>query len=388
MAINDGGYDPSRRIRATLGEEFSSNLENEAIARLSSAMASNGIRSKTSYDEMEDASMNIDRIREITKNIKHTNPITNPIHVNEPLDLSGKTANERVIIRKNAFTNSCANVSTFTAKKKVVKTALTSVTGVSIGESKKVMTSSLAAFGLDNVMKAVQNDTMESSLRYGNIKAIGITSAANVIGNFLYQGISSGNLAKVSEMFDTNVITSAEAQMISKVIRNEKLKFAAQHTAATVILPTLLKAGIDKLGGEKIKNSPILSAVTSFGTLSEIGNIGLKIVRKINEKKLINKNPSDQDVLVDEASAIEQYKYLARVAINHSINETITSTIPGSILGSYIGYKAVTFEYPEESETTMAINKYLSDEKKETEVPKEVKEKPAASTKKTEAVKA
>ena len=376
MAINDGGFDPSKRIRMTLGEEYSSNLETEAINRLSMAMASNGMRrteNSNTNEELEE-NMDFDRIKNIAKNIKHTNPIDNA----DPINLEGKSSEERIAIRKEAFNVTETKFNDFIGKKSFGKKIISSVSGITIGGSKKEVSSEFISFGINNAVKFVQNNSMEAAHRFGSLKGIGITTSVNVVCDFISQSLISGNTYGVSELFDKNVITSAEAHAISKVIRNEKVKYAAQHTLATVIIPSVVKFGINKIAGEKIRDNDLLSAVTSYGLLSELGNIGLKFVRRRAEKKYIN-NVDKSGFKIDEATPISAYNTIARIAINHSINETICDTLPGSAIGSIVGHKSVTFDIPkEENEITTVVNEYVSEKPKKVKETK--KDEPVVST--------
>lgn len=372
MAINDGNtFDPSRRIRAALGEEFSNNLEGEAIARLSAAMASNGMRKTTDYTEEEDNEMAFDKIKNIAKNIVHTNPA--PDQNVDPVGLNGQVGEERVAIRKEACEEAKVKFDQIISKKSFGQSVMTSF-GINTKVEKKDIPSEIAVFCAKNATKLVQNDFIETAFRYGNNKRIVSCAAFGTVMNFGAQMILSGD-SRVEGMFNQNVITSAEAQMIKKAIKKERVKYAAQHTAATVVIPSLIKFGIDKIAGDKIRDNKILSAATSYCVLSEIGNISLKLARRAAEKKAIA-NFNNTAVTITENDPIDAYKTMAKIATNCAINETICDSIGGALMGSTIAFGSV--KYVNENETASVVNKFVS--KPASVKPEKVEVKPAVTT--------
>ena len=356
MAINDTRtFDPSRRIRAALGEEYTNNLEGEAIARLSAAMASNAIRKTKDYTEEEDNDM---RIKEIVGKIVHTNPVKPVEPAKDPVGLEGTTGSDRSAIRVAAYDSACKELDTMLTndpfKNKIVKAC----TGIDLSGDKKSKVSEAVKFALKNTSKIVVNNAMETSLKYGNKNGIIACSAIAAGTNMFGQMFFSTNDAKINSMFDPNVITSAEADLIRSTIRKEKFKFAAQHTVATVVAPAAVKLLINKVAEEKISNNKILSVATSFGVLSGIGELGLKAVRKISEKKQLKKLKEElaKSYEFAEVDPIAGYGTIAKVATNHMINSTICDTALGATIGSVIGNGCVTktfeyheFEIPEEA---------------------------------------
>ena len=342
MAINDAGtFDPSRRIRAALGEEYTNNLEGEAIARLSAAMASNAIRKTKDYTEEEDKDM---RIKEIVGKIVHTNPVKPTEPAKDPVGLEGTTGEDRSAIRSSAYGVACNNLNNILAPVSAKNYFIKNTTGIDLTGDKKSMVSDVVKFALKNTSKIIVNDAMETSLKFGNKNGIlacsAIASGANMFGQMFF----SLNEEKINDMFDPNVITSAEANLIRSTIRKEKFKFAVQHTVATVVVPTAIKAVINKVADEKINNSKILTAATSFGVLSGVGEIGLKIARKISEKKQLKNLKEELAKSYDftEVDPIEGYGTIAKVAPNHLINSSICDTVMGATIGSLAGNNCVT----------------------------------------------
>ena len=371
MAINDAStFDPSRRIRAALGEEYTNNLEGEAIARLSAAMASNAIRKTGDYAEEEDNEMHI---KEIVSKITHTNPKpTEP--AKDPIGLEGKDPSDRSAIRLSAYTTSCDSLESFTTKDPFGRGLVKSFTGINLSSDKKTKTSDVVKFALKNTSKFVVNNAMETSLKYGNTKGILACSAISVGVNLVESMFFSVNENTINELFDPNIITSAEANLIRNTIRKEKVMYAIQNSAATVIAPAAIKFGINHFFGEKIENNKLLSAVTSFGVLSEVGNVGLKLTRKAIEKKQLKNLREELNKTYDfaETDPIGGYSTIAKVATNHSINGTVCDTIPGGVLGSIVGNNSVK-KFFEVQEIELPVEKAIKETKKNDSVTKEVK---------------
>lgn len=340
MAINDTStFDPSRRIRAALGEEFSNNLESEAIARLSAAMASNAIRKPVdeNYTEEDEHEMHI---RNIASKIVHTNPINKNEEAKDPVGLEGKSETDRVSIRTEAYKKSCDAFTAIIENKSKISTIKRATTGFSPNVSTKSNVLNLVA---QSATKYVVNNCMEAALTVNDNGALAacsvIAAGANVFGQYFF----SANNEELNNMFDPNVITSAEANIIRSTIRNEKLKYAVQHTAATLIVPAAIKYGINHIAGEAIKNNTTLKVATSFGVLSEIGNVGLKVTRKIIEKKELKKVKEELAKVYDftNLDPIGGYGTLAKAATIHNINSNLFGHVGGAIVGSLNGYKSV-----------------------------------------------
>ena len=114
MAINENNegrivFDPSKRIRAALGEEFSTDLQADATRRLAAAMASASVIRSPGELEIDPQEENMKRLRNIHSTITHTNPIKpNPVQTEAPVvnHMETMEPEERAKTRSVAFMES------------------------------------------------------------------------------------------------------------------------------------------------------------------------------------------------------------------------------------------------------------------------------------------
>lgn len=355
MAINSTNgknlFDPSRRIKAALGEEYSSNLQGEAIARLSQAMASNGIRrSATEYNE-EDQEM---RIRDLIKNrTTHTNPVTpqmESISETRPTVEENSDINPRISAVNNAELRLASMVNGKSVSDKIVR-GLTGFGGSEEGPANKTAMINLIT---KNISSFVVNDMSEFVFRYHQYipeecgtKAVCTTIGAAATIDAIINGVAAGNSERVRSLFDEKALTDTESKIINKTLNTERLKYGIEHALASVVVPAAVKYGIDKSVGDKYRNNAVFGALTSFGVLSEVGKLTLHGIRKASEKAYRAKLVARTDVQVVDTTTgeplpvITEYKNIAKLGMMHTINETIDVGAIGSLGGSCLGYSSV-----------------------------------------------
>ena len=371
-------FDPSRRIRAALGEEYAENVNSEAIERLSQAIASNGIRKRDDYIEETREEENDMRLRDIIKNrTTHTRTCEDTV-INEKNPEKIVKARQEAIIASQEKLNSMIY-----EKKSFIENAVRFTTGLGVKDSSDKNIAQVVSSAFRNVSAMATNDAMETTFRLKNDKYLGISLGVTSVVDFGCNALFSGNKTRVNALFDTNALTSEEVSNINKTIAKERIKYGAQHTLASVVLPSALKYGIDKATDGKIDNK-IFDAVTSFGVLSEIGKVSLNLIRRANEKKMIAKAGADKyTVSSDKSVPVKGYNDVAKIAINHIINETIDDTIGSSFAGSLIGYKSVVIRPETPSATSKAIKAFKEKDSVPTVVEQPKVVKAAESTKKT-----
>ena len=194
------------------------------------------------------------------------------------------------------------------------------------------------------------------------------------------------------------MITSTEAQNISKTIAKEKVKYGIQHAVAAVVAPAVVKYGINKCVGDKIENNKVAQVLTSFGALSEVGKVTLNLVRRAKEAKASKEAAENVSITASLDTPVTEYNNIAKHAINRIINESVDDTVFGTVLGSIIGYKSVEYvSDPVQNTTANKISEYMNSVEKPVDVPKvkteepkvksveEPKVKPAASSTKKSA---
>lgn len=359
---NVGGghtFDPSKRIRATLGDDFVSSVQEEAIERLAEAMATNAKKSDGVTPETEMGDDNMGKVRDMFKNIKHTTPRAE----NAVREESGIQEKEK------------EEISYMPTK---METFVRATTGFGIKDSKKHNISQFVSNAIRNGGALVTTDVMETTFKYNRysdykLKNIGIASGVSSAIDFASTYFGSANINRVTKLitetgvYDYGYLTLEDSEIIKKVVNKEKLIYAAEHTAASVIIPTVAKLLINKYVGEdKIEKSNILKYATSFGSLSTVSKLGLTAIRNITEKKTSD-NPTD-------------LTEIAKTAAKVSINEQIDPTLVGTITGSIIGYNSVEFQNPTKAKLQEFKSKMVVPVAGETVVVP-VEEKPAEAPK-------
>ena len=405
MAINENNegrmvFDPSKRIRVALGEEFTTDLQADATRRLAAAMASASVIRSPGELEIDPQEENMKRLRDIHSKITHTNPIKpNPVQNEVPVNhIENMEPEERAKTRTVAFLNSACEYSKLIEKKSFVENVVRKTTGFGIHDSATENVAHAIALGLKNFASCASADAIETTFRMKNDKNVGIAVGVSAGVDAIVTSWTAGNGARISKIFDPDAITSTEAQNISKTIAKEKVKYGIQHAVAAVVAPAVVKYGINKCVGEKIENNKVAQVLTSFGALSEVGKVTLNLVRRAKEAKASKEAAENVSITDSLDTPVTEYNNIAKHAINRIINESVDDTVFGTVLGSIIGYKSVEYvSDPVQNTTANKISEYMNSVEKPVDVPKvkteepkvksveEPKVKPAASSTKKSA---
>ena len=405
MAINENNegrmvFDPSKRIRVALGEEFTTDLQADATRRLAAAMASASVIRSPGELEIDPQEENMKRLRDIHSKITHTNPIKpNPVQNEVPVNhMETMEPEERAKTRSVAFMDSERECSKLIEKKSFVENVVRKTTGFGIHDSATENVAHAIALGLKNFASCASADAIETTFRMKNDKNVGIAVGVSAGVDAIVTSWTAGNGARISKIFDPDVITSTEAQNISKTIAKEKVKYGIQHAVAAVVAPAVVKYGINKCVGDKIENNKVAQVLTSFGALSEVGKVTLNLVRRAKEAKASKEAAENVSITDSLDTPVTEYNNIAKHAINRIINESVDDTVFGTVLGSIIGYKSVEYvSDPVQNTTANKISEYMNSVEKPVEVPKvkteepkvksveEPKVKPAASSTKKSA---
>lgn len=359
MAINSingrNVFDPSRRIKAALGEEYAENVKQEAIERLSQAMASSGIRKRDEYIEENEEENNDMRLRDLVrKNTTHTNPSAQTIVADQAYN-----ANETLKLRQEGVVKSQKMLNGMLYGKSTANKIIKMATGYGTDCNKSENVRQVINSSVRNISTWFVNDAVETTMRLNNTTYIGLATAIGAGVDFIANAGWAGNTTRVKNLFDPNVITQSEINDVNKTISKEKIKYGIQHAAAAVVAPAAIKYGINKIVGKKFENNKLYNIATSFGVISEVGKVSLNLVRRAAEKKAIAAaGPKQYDISSEVNVPIKAYKDIAKIAINHTINESVDDTIIGGAFGSIVGFKSVVFKTPEVSATTKAVEAF------------------------------
>lgn len=336
---NVGGghtFDPSKRIRASLGDEFVASVETEAIERLAEAMATNAKKSDGNTEEYVEENNDMGGIRSMFNNIKHTTPKADEL----------KAANaERVEQKLQQFENTPNPI---TVKPTMLENVVRATTGLGIKDSKKHNLAQITSNAIRAAGSFVTTDAMETTFRFNRyrddkLKNVGIAAGVSSAIDFAATYLGSANIDRVTKLitdtgvYDYSYLTMEDMATIKKVANKEKLVYAAEHVAAGIVVPTVAKLLLSKyVGDDKLESSTLLKSATSFGALSTASKLGLTAIRNVVANKTTPNHPTDLSAM-------------AKVAAKVAINEQLDPTLVGTIAGSIVGYNSVEFENPTKS---------------------------------------
>ena len=284
MSINENingknEFDPTKKVRAVLGNDFVDEVEADALAKLSAASKA-AVVSKNVYEEPGSEAAKPMGPADWVKQIKHTNPI---VKQNEEKFIN--ETDEGVEVRRMTGIEEARKLhEEFVCKKGLITNIKSGVFGINPNSTTSETVTSVVNTAIRGFCGFATNDIIETSFGMNDNKklltGIGVGAALDIIGSY---GATVNNKT-LNKFFNENNITKAESDVINAEIRKEKIKYTAEHLAAAVVIPAAAKFGIDKLVKEK--NSDAMDLALSFGTLSTIGKITLQVIRKINDSKL------------------------------------------------------------------------------------------------------
>lgn len=335
---NVGGghtFDPSKRIRASLGDEFVASVETEAIERLAEAMATNAKKSDGNTEEYVEETNDMGGIRSMFNNIKHTTPKAEEL----------KAANAECVEQKLQQFEAVPGI---TAKPTMFENVVRATTGLGIKDSKKHNLAQITSNAIRSAGSFATTDAMETTFRFNRyrddkLKNVGIAAGISSAVDFAATYLGSANIDRVTKLitdtgvYDYSYLTMEDMATIKKVANKEKLVYAAEHVAAGVVVPTVAKLLLSKyVGDDKLESSKLLKSATSFGALSTVSKLGLTAIRNAVANKTTPNHPTDLATM-------------AKVAAKVAINEQLDPTLVGTIAGSIVGYNSVEFENPTKS---------------------------------------
>lgn len=337
MSINENEngkneFDPTKKVRAVLGDDFVDEVEADALAKLSAASKA-AVVSNNVYEEPGSEAAKPMGPADWVKRIKHTNPIVKP---NE--DNFVKETDEGVEVRRmNGIEEARKLHEEFVCKKGLITNIKSGVLGINPGSTTSETVTSIVNTAVRGFCGFTANDVIETSFGMNDNKklltGIGVGAVLDVIGSY---GATVNNKT-LNKFFNENNITKAESDIINAEIRKEKIKYTAEHLAAAVVIPAAAKFGIDKLVKEK--NSDAIGLALSFGTLSTIGKIALQVVRKIGDSKL-EAELAETSYKVPSSGPNPYYKNLAKAMAHRFCDTQIDTTIVTGAAGTYFGYKS------------------------------------------------
>ena len=318
MAINNNNeFDPSKRIRATLGEEFTANVEADALNRIVSQANIEGEKRPAGGPVRNQ----ID-VSQFMNKIEHSNG-AKPKNFSIP----NVTRNEALVKTTEAF-NDMRMEDRSTADKILMK-----VTGFDKKRSRAENITNagclLANITTGLTLQYIADDYIRKNDKFVNVAGAGLVGAAL---DFASSYWFAGNKDTVEGLFDPNAITSAEANIINKAIRKEHLAYASEHTLFGYVAPLAMSKTFNKILPEKAKNNKFVGALTSFGVLSSVGKLALQGVRSYKSIKDL-KTLNGCSYAITDGQPCEAYEMIAKYATKVSINSQLDGSIYGNIGG-------------------------------------------------------
>ena len=329
MAINDGNsIDPSRRIRAVLGEEFTANVEADALNRIvSQANVEGNVKSNKSTGPVRNDKFDAS---EYMNRIVHSNSTKVGVNGIKPHPVTNASRNEALNKTFAQFKSTIMMEDRSKAAKVTMK-----LTGFDKSKSRAENITNagcmLANISTGATLQYLSDSYLHKSENF-NIKNILGVGVVGSFVDFASAYLFSGNKDTVEGLFDPNNISSAEADLINKAINKEKLKYAVEHVGIGFIAPFATSNAFNKLLPEKAKNNGVVKALTSFGILSAVSKTVLQSVRNFKDIKDL-KNIDGCSYSITEGQPCEAYEIIAKYATRKSINGQLDGSIYGNIGG-------------------------------------------------------
>ena len=327
-------FDPTKKVKDILGEDFVNEVEKEALEKLSSA-SKTAVRSHEYNTKNAKGEENMFNPKDILNSITHSTTLGREVHQNY-LDQQGLN-NEEVKTRKNeGLTIAKGEWAKFTEKKSAFDRITNRLVGVSKNNERSENIKNVLNVAARGAVGFVGNNFIETFARAGDKNKMFITAGASSLFDVV-ASMSAANTETIGKFFDENCITKADFDAINSTIRKEKIKYGIEHAACSFVLPTLVKYGVDRALGDKMDDK--LGKILSFGTFSTIGRLGLMAARFVQERKLAD----DVNIMANETDTRKYYTTLAKAVTNKTMNTVIDPTIVTGIAGSIHGFNSVSF---------------------------------------------
>lgn len=329
MAINDGNsIDPSRRIRAVLGEEFTANVEADALNRIvSQANVEGNVKSNKSTGPVRNDKFDAS---EYMNRIVHSNSTKVGVNGVKPHPVTNASRNEALNKTFAQFKSTIMMEDRSKAAKVTMK-----LTGFDKSKSRAENITNagcmLANISTGATLQYLSDSYLHKSENFNTKNILGVGVVGSLV-DFASAYWFSGNKDTVEGLFDPNNISSAEADLINKAINKEKLKYSVEHVGIGFIAPFATSNAFNKLLPEKAKNNGVVKALTSFGTLSAVSKTVLQSVRNFKDIKDL-KNIDGCSYSITEGQPCEAYEIIAKYATRKSINGQLDGSIYGNIGG-------------------------------------------------------
>lgn len=248
-------FDAGKRIRQSLGNEFTNNVETSGSTRLNLAGASGAIRATQNNTTPEE------KKTDFFSNIKHTNPIKETIE-QVSVETPGIDECQYRIGLQNAFTNTFVSANKFDATYR-------SMTGIDPKSDIPSMIESIASLGTRGIVdigsRAIIGNSINSNKSViDNVKTIGATSAASSFINTMLS-INHQEFDNIAEVPGT---TSKDIKNIRRISYIESAKYNTLRTISVKVVPAAIKIAADKFVPANVKSNLVYRIASGYNLLS------------------------------------------------------------------------------------------------------------------------
>lgn len=296
-------FDPSKRIRGTLGDKFVESAESDAFSKLKLVANASGIRSD---EKPEDISTN-NGVKVNRFNIFHTNQNT-PFTPAKSIDEVTRRLYSKDTKKHNVL---------FGYE----------------GEDKKLP---IINDIIGEIPMVVTNSVVRNGLKRGsfNTKDIGIFGAA-AGAQFGIDVITRLNTVEYNKYFENLEFSKEDVNIINRVGMLENIKFSAVKLAKEVIAPTAIRMALNKFLPDSIKNNTAYKvAVNDLNAPRVATSVVGSIIYNQYAKKVVDKAYKADSTIKDVAKACAVKDLTSRRAISELNVEAIGNV--GLRLSDYV----------------------------------------------------
>lgn len=298
MPINEDSngrnrYDPTKRIRGTLGSGFTRNAEADALSKLNVIANTSAIRTEESVgvNDSNNGRVKVDRF-----NVIHTNPST-PFTPAKSIDEVTRRLYSKDNLKKNVF---------FGHKGDDIRLPI--INNV-----------------LGEIPSIVVNNAVRNSLESGKIDSKTIwTIGFGTIGQFGIDTFTRFNTVEYNKYFDNLEFSKADISVINKTAILENVKFSGVKIAKEIVAPTVVKFALNKFLPKKATENSVYKVLMNDVNIPRmLTSVTGTLMYNKYANKVVEKAYKADSKLVDVARAAAVKEIKSRISISEMNVECI-----------------------------------------------------------------
>lgn len=341
-------FDPSRRIRGTLGDRFVESAETDAVSKLKLVASASGMRSDEKSEEIStNNGVKVNRF-----NIFHT---TSNVPFTPAKSIDSVT--QRLYSKADQKKNLILGYKNDDFKLPIINNLL----GI------------VPSFGANAVIR----NGLENGFNKSDIAKFGIFAGAQ----FGIDSITRLNTVAYNKYFENLEFSKEDVKVINRTGFVENVKFSAFKLAKDVIAPTAIRLVLNKVLPEKIKNNTGYKvAVNDLNTPRILTSTIGSVIYNQYAKKTIDKAYKADSTIKDVAKACAVKDLSSRMSVSELGVDGLVNV--GSRLSEYITRKINQKNYETLIKPVLDSGKeiVISKPKVEKTKPTETKKKSATSS--------